>query len=106
MPYPGTPLYARLAAEGRLLYDGRWWLHPDYRFNGAAFRPARMTADELTEATWACRRRWSSPASIVRRALDLRTNMGSPFRFALYCAYNPLYRREALKRQGLRLGLR
>jgi radical SAM superfamily enzyme YgiQ (UPF0313 family) len=106
MPYPGTPLYARLAAEGRLLYDGRWWLHPDYRFNSAAFRPARMTADELTAATWACRRRWSSPASIVRRALDIRTNMGSPFRFALYCAYNPLYRREALKRQGLRLGLR
>jgi hypothetical protein len=32
--------------------------------------------------------------------------MGSPFRFALYCAYNPLYRREAFKRQGLRLGLR
>ncbi len=106
MPYPGTPLYARLQAEGRLLYDGRWWLHPDYRFNSAAFRPARMTADELTEATWACRRRWSSPASIVRRAFDTRTNMGSPFRFALYCAYNPLYRREALKRQGLRLGLR
>ena len=106
MPYPGTPLYDRLAAEGRLLYDGRWWLHPDYRFNSAAFRPARMTADELTEATWACRRRWSSPGSIVRRALDPRTNMGTPFRFALYCAYNPLYRREALKRQGLRHGLR
>ena len=30
----------------------------------------------------------------------------SACRFALYCAYNPLYRREALKRQGLRLGLR
>jgi len=106
MPYPGTPLYARLAAEGRLLYDGRWWLHPDYRFNSAAFRPARMTPDQLTEATWACRRRWNSPASILRRALDTRTNMSSPFRFALYCAYNPLYRREALKRQGLRLGIR
>ncbi len=106
MPYPGTPLYARLQAEGRLLYDGRWWLHPDYRFNGAAFRPARMTADQLTEATWACRRRWNSAGSIVRRAFDPRTNMASLFRFALYCAYNPLYRREAWKRQGLRLGLR
>ena len=31
MPYPRTPLYARLAEEGRLLYDGRWWLHPEYR---------------------------------------------------------------------------
>ena len=77
MPYPGTPLYARLKAEGRLLYDGRWWLHPDYRFNHAAFA-GRMTADELTEAAWPCRRRWSSPASIVRRALDSATNMHSP----------------------------
>jgi len=106
MPYPGTPLYRRLEAEGRLLYDGRWWLHPAYRFNYAAFTPARMSADELTEATWACRRRWSSPSSVVRRALDLRTNMSSPTRFLLYCMYNPLYRREALKRQGMRLGLR
>ena len=105
MPYPGTPLYARLAAEGRLLYDGRWWLHPDYRFNSAAFRPARMTADQLTEAAWACRRRWSSAGSIVRRALDPRTNLRSPLRFAVYCAYNPLYRRESWKRQGMRLGL-
>jgi radical SAM superfamily enzyme YgiQ (UPF0313 family) len=106
MPYPSTALYARLEAEGRLLYAGRWWLHPDYRFNGAAFRPSRMTADELTQAAWACRRRWSSPGSILRRVFDRRTNLGSPLRFALYWAYNPLYRREAFKRQGLRLGLR
>jgi radical SAM superfamily enzyme YgiQ (UPF0313 family) len=106
MPYPGTPLYERLRGEGRLLYDGRWWLHPDYRFNSAAFRPARMTADELTETAWQCRRRWNSPASIVRRALDRATNMHSLTRFALYCIYNPLFRRESLKRQGLLLGLR
>jgi len=106
MPYPSTPLYQRLQAEGRLLYDGRWWLHPDFRFNYAAFRPKRMTADELTEAAWACRRRWSSRPSIVRRLLDLRTNLASPFRFAAYALYNPLFRREAFKRQGMRLGIR
>jgi radical SAM superfamily enzyme YgiQ (UPF0313 family) len=106
MPYPNTPLYERLKAEGRLLYDGHWWTHPAYRFNHAAFRPARMTADELTEAAWACRRRWSSPASVVRRALDLRTNFSSPLRLAVYALYNPLYRKEAFKRQGMHLGLR
>ncbi len=106
MPYPGTPLYARLAEQGRLLYDGRWWLHPDYRFNSAAFRPARMTADQLTETGWACRRRWSSLGSIVTRALDRSTNMSSVTRFGLYLLYNPLFRREAFKRQGLRLGTR
>ncbi|MFH1185014.1 MAG: radical SAM protein [Chloroflexota bacterium] len=105
MPYPSTSLYKRLEAEGRLLYDGRWWLHPDYRFNHAAFRPTQMTPDELTEAAWECRQRWSSHRSIARRALDLRTNLASPFRFALYCAYNPLFRREAFKRQGMRLGI-
>jgi len=106
MPYPTTAFYERLKAEGRLLYDGRWWLHPDYRFNYAAFRPARMTPDELTEAAWACRRRWSSWTSIAKRALDLDTNLATPFRFAIYCAYNPLFRREAFKRQGMRLGTR
>jgi radical SAM superfamily enzyme YgiQ (UPF0313 family) len=106
MPYPGTPLYDRLAAEGRLLYDGRWWLHPDYRFNSAAFRPARMTADQLTEAAWQVRQRWNSPASIVRRVFDPATNLRSLTRLALYGIYNPLFRRESLKRQGLLLGLR
>jgi radical SAM superfamily enzyme YgiQ (UPF0313 family) len=106
MPYPSTPLYERLQAEGRLLYDGKWWLHPDYRFNHAAFRPTRMTADELTETAWECRKRWSSGGSIFKRALDLRTNMSSPLRFALYCIYNPLFRREAFKKQGMRLGAR
>jgi radical SAM superfamily enzyme YgiQ (UPF0313 family) len=106
MPYPNTPLYRRLEEEGRLLYDGKWWIHPSYRFNHAAFRPARMTADELTEAAWACRRRWNSPPSIVRRAFDFETNMRSPLRLAVYALYNPLYRREAFKRQSMRLGLR
>ncbi len=106
MPYPGTALYARLAEEDRLLYDGRWWLHPDYRFNHAAFRPARMTADELTEVGWRCRRRWSSPGSILRRALDPATHLHSLERFAVYCAYNPLFRRASFKKQDMRLGTR
>jgi radical SAM superfamily enzyme YgiQ (UPF0313 family) len=106
MPYPGTALYARLAEEGRLLYDGRWWLHPDYRFNHAAFRPARMTADELTEVGWRCRQRWSSPGSIVRRALDPATHLHSIERFAVYCAYNPLFRRASFRKQDMRLGTR
>ena len=106
MPYPGTPFYDRLKEEGRLLYDGCWWLHPSYRFNHAAFKPARMTADQLTEAGWDCRKRWSSWPSILTRALDPSTNMASLYRFATYVAYNPLYRREAFKRQNMRLGVR
>lgn len=104
MPYPNTPLYARLAEEDRLLYDGRWWLHPEYRFNHAAFKPARMTADELTDVGWECRRRWSSLPSIVRRAIEPHTNLATPGRFALYCAYNPLFRRETYRKQSMHLG--
>jgi hypothetical protein len=104
MPYPGTPLHARLAAEGRLLYDGQWWLHPDYRFNHAAFRPARMTPEALTTACWDARRRWNSVGSVVSRMFDPRTHLSSPARAMIYLAYNPLYRRETLKKQGMRLG--
>ncbi len=106
MPYPGTPLYAQLAAEGRLLHDGRWWLHPDYRFNHAAFIPALMSADELTAVSFECRRRFNAPASIARRLLEPRTNLRSPWAVLQYLAYNPLFRREVYKKQDLALGYR
>jgi radical SAM superfamily enzyme YgiQ (UPF0313 family) len=105
MPYPNTPLYRRLAGEGRLLYDGTWWLHPEYRFNHAAFQPARMSPDELTEACFAARARFNSIPSIVKRAFDWKTNMRNPLRLALYLTYNPLVRREVHKKQGMQFGL-
>jgi len=106
MPYPGTPLYDALAAEGRLLFDGQWWLHPDYRFNHAAFIPATMTPEELTAASYQCRRRMNSIPSIVSRAFEFRTNMRNPIRFAYYLAYNPLFRKETFKKQDMRLGIK
>lgn len=105
MPYPNTPLYQRLKAEGRLLYDGKWWLHPEYRFNYAAFQPKLMSPEELTEATYRARSSFNSVGSIIRRALDLKTNMRSPRRLGTYLAYNPLFRQEVFKKQGLKLGL-
>ena len=105
MPYPGTPLYDRLRQEDRLLFDGRWWLHPSYRFNHAAFVPKNMEPDELTEACFAARSRFSSASSIVRRFFEPRTNMRSLTRMAVYWGYNPLFRREVFKKQGMRFGL-
>lgn len=106
VPYPRTPLYAKLAQEKRLLYDGKWWLHPSYRFNYAAFQPALMEPDELTEACQAARAKFNSVGSIVRRMLDFKTNMRSPYRLAVYLGYNPLFRREVFKKHGMRFGLR
>lgn len=105
MPYPGTPLYAQFEKEGRLLYDGKWWIHPEYRFNHAAFLPKKMTPDELTQAGFAARKRFNSPRSIAYRALELRTNMGSAYRFFTYLLYNPLFRKEVFKKQDMYLGV-
>jgi len=104
MPYPGTPMYRRLEAENRLLYGGKWWLHPDYRFNHAAFVPKRCTPDELTEACWQARKRFNTLGSLVHRALDFKTNLRNPVRFATYLQFNPVFRKEVFKKHGMRFG--
>lgn len=106
MPYPNTPLYEKMEKEGRLLYDSKWWLHEDYRFNYASIVPKNMTADELTEISFDCRRRFNSPLSIFKRALEPRTNMRTPYRFGTYLIYNPLFRKEVFKKQGMKFGLK
>jgi len=105
MPYPGTPLYEELKDQGRLLYDGKWWLHKDYRFNHAAFKPKNMTPEELTKVSFECRKRMNSIPSIMYRAFEPRTNMRSPIRFMEYCIYNPLFRKEVFKKQDMSFGI-
>ena len=105
MPYPNTPLYAKLERENRLLYDGCWWLHEDYRFNYCSIVPKNMTPDELTEISFDCRRRFNSVGSIITRALEPRTNLRTPYRLMTYLLYNPLFRKEVFKKQGLHFGL-
>ena len=105
MPYPDTPVYKQLAAENRLLYDGKWWLHPDYRFNSAAFVPKSCSPEELTQACWDARSRFNSFSSLIYRALDFKTNMRNPVRFATYLQFNPIFRKEVFKKQGMRFGI-
>lgn len=103
-PYPDTLAYRRLLDEGRLLYGGRWWFHPDYRFNYAAFKPARMSAEELTEIALDIRLKWNSPGTILSRFFDPKTNMRTLEKIAIYWKYNPLFRKETFKKQGMRFG--
>jgi len=105
MPYPDTPVYKQLADENRLLYGGKWWLHPDYRFNSAAFTPKQCSPEELTQACWEARSRFNSFSSLVYRALDFKTNMRNPVRFATYLQFNPIFRKEVFKKQGMRFGI-
>jgi radical SAM superfamily enzyme YgiQ (UPF0313 family) len=106
MPYPGTPFYQQLARENRLLYDGCWWLHPQYRFNQAAFRPAQMSPNALTEACHTARSRFNSFPALLERFSDPRTNLRTLARAVNFLRYALLFRREVYKKHGMRLGLR
>lgn len=105
-PYPGTAFHARMEAEGRLLYGGRWWLHDDYRFGHAAFRPRHMSPETLSELGLEARLRHSSVFQILRRATDPKTNAKDLWSLGTYFAYNPLFRDEMLKKHGMVLGYR
>jgi radical SAM superfamily enzyme YgiQ (UPF0313 family) len=62
-PYPGTPLFRQMEAEGRLLHRN-WTL---YDTGHAVFRPRHMTPAQLEEGYAWCYRRLFSHASIWRR---------------------------------------
>lgn len=106
MPYPNTPFYRQLANERRLLYDGRWWLHPEYRFNHAAFAPKNMTADTLTEVCHEARKRFNSVPALIHRFSDIKTNMKTLWSIATYWKYTTLFRKEVYRKHGLRFGLK
>jgi len=102
-PTPGTRLYERLRAEGRLIYDP-WWLDPAYRYGQAIFHPRGMTAQELTEGCFRARRAFNRYAAILRRTLG-PANHRSLRQLGIFLAANLVSRREILRKQNLPLGL-
>ncbi|MFO1078269.1 MAG: radical SAM protein [Planctomycetota bacterium] len=62
-PYPGTPLFAAMERQGRLLH--RDWSR--YDTGQVVFRPARMSVEQLQEGYAWCYRTLFSLASIWRR---------------------------------------
>ena len=103
VPFPGTPLYDRLLAEGRLL-SPQWWLDPGVRFGDVVFRPAQMPAAELGRLCELHRRRFYALPSVIRRAMDLRANCRTPLKSLVYFAQNLLHRREVARRHALPFG--
>lgn len=63
-PYPGTGLYDRMAAQGRLLHS-RW---DEYDTRRVVFKPARMTAEALEAGYWRAYRSFYTWTSIARGA--------------------------------------
>jgi len=93
-PYPGTPLYARLKQEGRLL-DERWWLR-EQRDGFPVFRPRHMSPEQLFEGWQKAWTLFYSGASIAHRLpRALRTSW---FSFASFVPIN-LYQRRLTHRK-------
>jgi len=89
-PYPGTVLYSRLAAQGRITVHD--WDRYDTRHT--VFRPARMSADELERGYWRAYRDFYRWGSLLRSASAHDTVPGS-LRHLAYAAgwkkFEPLW---------------
>jgi radical SAM superfamily enzyme YgiQ (UPF0313 family) len=101
-PFPGTPLYERLEAEGRLLYDA-WWLDDRYRYNMIPFQPKHMSPEELQAGCLAARRAFYTLPSILRRGLS-PVNRPDFFMFWNFFLINWMIRREVAARDFYPLG--
>jgi radical SAM superfamily enzyme YgiQ (UPF0313 family) len=104
-PYPGTPLYERLKAEGKLIYDS-WWLEEDYRFGDACFEPENMTALTLTDKSHEMRVRFYSWTSILKRLWEFKANCGSLSNFFVFLIINFISRQDIRVKHKLGLGLK
>jgi radical SAM superfamily enzyme YgiQ (UPF0313 family) len=78
-PYPGTALFRKMEAEGRLLH--RDWDLYDTRH--AVFRPARMSGRQLEEGYWRAYREFYSWRGILRGAAN-KPDVAGALRHAAY----------------------
>lgn len=101
-PFPGTELYRRLEAEGKLLYDS-WWLDETYSYNKVPFRPARMTAEEVERSCVEARRAFYSWPSILARSVA-PVNRSNFFMFRNFFLINALHRADVSGRNHFPLG--
>lgn len=83
-PYPGTPLFKQMEAEGRLLH--RDWTR--YDTGHVVFRPKHMTPEQLAEGyAWCYRRLFGHTSIWRRRPADVRAVLP-------YLAMSYLYKRS------------
>lgn len=101
-PFPGTPLYARLKTEGRLLYEA-WWLDDRYGYNRIPFQPKGMTPEALREACLAARREFYSWPSILKRGVA-PVNRADGFMWRNFYVINALHRGDVALRDHYPLG--
>lgn len=103
VPFPGTPLYKDLEAQGRMNYD-KWWMSADYYFGQVPFAPKNMSSGEVENRCLAAREKFYSLGSIFKRALDRKCNAASVSNIAMYFSLNRMLRREVAEKRGVRMG--
>lgn len=96
MPYPGTKIYEQFRQQGRLLYDGHWWNHPDYRYNQAGFVPKGMSPEALSEATIEANKAFYTMNSMTYRLFDRSTHLRNLVNFLVYTRFNLVLRRTSV----------
>lgn len=101
-PFPGTPLYARLQAEGRLRYES-WWLDPAYRYNGVPFHPKGLAAEDIERGCVAARASFYGRRSMLRRGMA-RINRGDGLMWRNFWLINQLHRADVKLRDHWPLG--
>jgi radical SAM superfamily enzyme YgiQ (UPF0313 family) len=104
-PMPGTGLYDRLRAEGRMVRD-TWWLDPSYRYGDAIFAPRGMSADELSAGPMRARQAFYGWRSIAGRALRGAPMWRDPYKIGTMLLANWISRREIVRKQGRPLAMR
>jgi radical SAM superfamily enzyme YgiQ (UPF0313 family) len=101
-PFPGTPLYTRLKAEQRLLYEA-WWLDDRYSYNRIPFRPHGMTPELLQQNCLSARREFYSWSSILQRGFD-PVNRSEWFMWRNFYLINAMHRGDVSLRDHYPLG--
>lgn len=86
LPFPNTPLYDRLKADDRLIYD-KWWLADNYNYGELAFHPKSVSAEKLSQLCRDARKEFSSPQTVLSRGF---ASLGrtSPLMWGLFWAMN------------------
>ncbi len=89
VPYPGTRLYARLRAEGRLL-DPKWWLNPTRKFGDCTplFYPRRMSPEQLADGLADVRKEFYRFRSVCKRFFGIKPWDRSMAGLQLYVGVN------------------
>jgi radical SAM superfamily enzyme YgiQ (UPF0313 family) len=102
-PLPGTPLYRRLEAEGRLTFD-RWWLSDRYQWHAALFRPKGMSEEELSNGCRRAREQFHRLRSAWSRFFASPAHRRNLDNAAVYWASNVVSALDIRAKSGLRLG--